>query len=310
MKRTNLIQKTVLLTMLAILVTAFIPVITAGAEETIIASFEVKLPEDTTTWVNQGIVYLHKKGVNALTTKNNSDALAIKFWSGNGTTLRVGISEPSITNTLQTRKDFLVEDVIDSLMLKIKIIKQTDGKFKMFVNDVSINDVNWLSQIVPDGYTQVTWKETDDLLRTSDLSKIPADNAAYVAGDNAKIDFLMNLPDAVEMTLDASSMLFKVQNVVLLGSKTSSTSSSKQSAASTVSTASNTASAVDSESISNDTSSLDNSSISDSSADNSTASDSTDKESPFTPVVIIAGAGILLAIILGIALFIVKRVKK
>lgn len=307
MKTKNLIQKTVLLVMLAILATAFVPVITAGAEETVIASFEVKLPEDATNWVNQGIVYLHKKGVNALTTKNNSEALAIKFWSGNGAILRIGISEPSITNTLQTRKDFLVEDIIDSLLLKIKIIKQTDGKFKMFVNDISINDVNWLSQVVPDGYTQVTWKETDDLLRTSDLAKIPTDNGAYVAGDNAKIDFLMNLPDAVEMTLDDSSMPFKVQNVVLLGSKTSSASSSNQS---TVSNASNTTSDANSEAISNDTSSLDNSSISDSSANNSTASSSTDKESPFTPIVIIAGAGILLAIVLGITLFIVKRVKK
>lgn len=301
MQNRNTIQKVGILVIMTILITIMIPFVSVAAQETVIASFEVKLPEDPTDWINQGVVYLHKKGVNALTTKNNSDAIAIKFWSGNGTILRVGISEPSITNTLQTRKDFLVEDILESNILKIRIIRQSDDKFKMFVNDISINDINWLSQTVPDGFTQITWKETDNLLRTSDLSKIPTDNGAYVAGDNAKIDFLINLPATVEMTLDDTLMPFTVQNAVLLGS----TSSSEGSTQSIASTANSAGSSNTSESITSG-----NTSSSDSSTANSAASASSDAKSPITPVVIIAGIGILLAIVLGITLLIVKKVKK
>lgn len=297
MKKKNIIRKTILLLIITMLFSVYNPLMAAQSGETVIASFDIRLPEDTTSWVNQGVVYLHKSKVNAIETRNNSDAIAIRFWSGNGTIMRIGISEPLVTGTLQTRKDFLVEDIIDSLLLKIEITKQTDGKYMMFVNDVPVNEINWLSKDIPEGYTESTWKETDNLLRTSDLSKIPTDSPVYIANDNAKIDFLSALPDVIEMTLDSASMPFKVENVSLLGSKTSSPDSL------------NTSKITSALSVNSSTESGGNASDTDNSKTSSVNDGSTEENPIFSSgMMIIVGAIILIVLIC--VLIIIFRKKK
>jgi len=196
-----------------------------AASQEVVASFQVKLSDDKTLWLSPGVVYLHKKGADPKVFTKDDEGIAIKFWSKDGFIMRVGISEPTVTTTLQTRRDILVEDIVD-FTLKFKIIKQSDGKYEMTVNDIKVNEVNWLSQVVPEGYTQVEWKETQDLLRCSDLSKIPTDNTVFNSTDNAKLDFFIALPKDLEITPDNSVMPFELSAVVLQNSGSASVTGS------------------------------------------------------------------------------------